>query len=230
MLFKNTDFLNPLNSKLFAELKLIQGLEKEVEGLQNACFLNFEEVPKLSDFIIGVYPKAEIIFKIYDKLARSSAYTQIAVSDIEALKQNIGKRIELVGQSTNLYKNIDKRGDEYAFLNFGRYPNQTVQLTFWPRTIMNTIAKIGFNLSHFEYVWLRVIGIPYLSPPNKDGKVYINLDIERLGQIEIIDSVSAENILQKMRNKEHAEVSIKDPNIDPNLVKNWWLQPWIKYI
>jgi len=233
LLFKNTDFVNPINSSIFQELSTIQGLEKAVTGIRNACFLDFDEIPSLHEFLSGNYKQADVN-KILLPPERTSAYTQLDASDVERLRKFCNKKVEIIGQTNNLFQSKDRNGDDYAFLNFGKHPNQTLQLTFWPRQSMNAIIKLGIDLKKYENKWVKVIGIPYLSQPSKDGKVYVNLDIDRIGQIEIIDFDIAEPILQQILSEKHKRMlaqTEKKNTATTNLQQqnkptsnNWWEQ------
>jgi hypothetical protein len=56
ILFKRDDFLNPLQSQLIKQIILIPELKPLTENFIQCCFLDFEKIPKINDFISGNFP------------------------------------------------------------------------------------------------------------------------------------------------------------------------------
>lgn len=126
LLFKSQDFASWQNSPLIRELLAITEIKPLVERLIGCCYLPFDKLPSLTEFIAGSF--------VYDKNAAGaisitrSQYTIISAREKGNLLEHFGEKIEVVGRISGKHTGITTSGSPYMFLNFGSYPSQTFAL------------------------------------------------------------------------------------------------------
>ena len=179
LLFKSKDFADLQNSSLIQDLSAIPVIKPLVERLVGCCYLDFEKVPSLKDFLTGNF--------IYDKSAvgtisiTRSQYAIIDATKRGSLMEHVGVKVEVVGKISGKHTGTTYNGSSYIFLNFGIFPNQTFTLVVWQEGITALTAK-GMSPSSLIGKYVSVTGIigSFERKPQ--------MSIEQASQIQVLSS------------------------------------------
>jgi hypothetical protein len=165
ILFQRKDFLDPLSSPLIRDLKKIPSLATLAEKFQAICFLDFNKIPSLSEFISPSYvpPKpiarprpAPTIAKI--PIEYITQYEVVLAGDRSALIARVGEKLEVVGQITDYKKGITRRNQPYMFLNFGDWRKKAFCLVMWADGL-DMMQASGVRPDSLVRKWVSVTGM-----------------------------------------------------------------------
>jgi hypothetical protein len=167
ILFKRSDFLDPLFSPLINDLKQIPSLRTLAEKFQAICFLDFDKTPSLSEFISTAYtppPPPQPIAKprrpaqTAKRVEYITQYEVVLAEDTDTLLSKVGEKIEIVGQITNSHRGISRRNQPYMFLNFGDWRKGSLYLVLWADAL-DLFQTNSINPSSFATKWVSVTGM-----------------------------------------------------------------------
>lgn len=184
ILFKSTDYANLRTSRLIKELLAIPELKLLTERLIGCCYLNFDKIPSLIDFISGNFA--------YDKnVAGKISITrhQYLIFDAKSrgsILEHFGEKVEIIGKIDGIKSSKTKYGDSYCFLNFGFFPNHTLTLVIWKEGISALLAK-GIQPSSLVGKYVSITGI-ISSYGNKP-----QITVELPSQIQILNGQAEAN-------------------------------------
>ena len=190
ILFRSQDYADLQHSSLIQDLSAIPELKSYVERLIGCCYLEFDKVPSLKDFLSGNFS--------YNKSAigtiniTRSQYEIIDASKKGSLLEHFGEKIEVVGRISGKHSGSTYHGSPYMFLNFGLYPNQTFTLVIWQEGISALTAK-GMSPNSLVGKYVSATGVisSYGGKPQ--------MIIEQPTQIQILTSESEAN--QRLKQK-----------------------------
>lgn len=190
ILFRSQDYADLQNSSLIQDLSSLPELKSLVERLIGCCYLDFDKVPSLKDFLSGNF--------IYNKSAvgtiniTRSQYEIIDATKKGSILEHFGEKIEVVGRISGKHSGLTYHGSSYMFLNFGLYPNQTFTLVIWQEGISALTAK-GMSPNSLVGKYVSVTGVisSYGGKPQ--------MIIEQPTQIQILASESEVN--QRLKQK-----------------------------
>lgn len=190
ILFRSQDYADLQNSSLIQDLSSIPELKSLVERLIGCCYLDFDKVPSLKDFLSGNF--------IYNKSAvgtiniTRSQYEIIDATKKGSILEHFGEKIEVVGRISGKHSGLTYHGSSYMFMNFGLYPNQTFTLVIWQEGISALTAK-GMSPNSLVGKYVSVTGVisSYGGKPQ--------MIIEQPTQIQILASESEVN--QRLKQK-----------------------------
>ena len=190
ILFRSQDYADLQHSSLIRDLSSIPELKLFVERLIGCCYLDFDKVPSLKDFLLGNFN--------YNKSAvgtiniTRSQYEIIDATKKGSILEHFGEKIEVVGKISGKYSGLTYHGSSYIFLNFGLYPNQTFTLVIWQEGISSLTTKgIPPNSLVGKYVSVTGVISSYGGKPQ--------MIIEQPTQIQILASESEVN--QRLKQK-----------------------------
>jgi hypothetical protein len=191
ILFRSQDYADFQHSSLIQDLSAIPELKSYVERLIGCCYLEFDKVPCLKDFLSGNFS--------YNKSAigtiniTRSQYEIIDSKKSGSILEHFGEKIEVVGKISAIKSSKTKYGDPYTFLNFTySWPNHTFTLVIWQEGISALTAK-GKSPSSLIGKYVSVTGVisSYCGKPQ--------MIIEQPTQIQILTSESEAN--QRLKQK-----------------------------
>jgi len=158
VLFCASDFADPEGSSLLRDLESIQQLAPLVVRFRGVCKLEFNDVPRLAQFISGEFSWPSVTVAPSARPAPRSQYVVLDASKAGSLKEHIGERVEVIGLITQARRGYTKFGQPYVFLNFGFYPQQTFMLALWSQAL-NAFQQAGIAPSSLEQRWVKVTGV-----------------------------------------------------------------------
>jgi serine/threonine protein kinase len=167
ILFKRNDFLDPLSSPFIDDLKQIPSLRTLAEKFQAVCFLGFDKIPSLSEFISVGYtlpppPKPLAKPRRPTPTARPVEYItqyEVVLADNTAdIQSKIGEKLEIVGQITASHRGVSRRNQPYMFLNFGDWRRNSFYLVLW-EDALDLFRTSGIQPSAFVNKWVSVTGM-----------------------------------------------------------------------
>jgi hypothetical protein len=156
ILFKSKDFANLQQSELIQDLSIIPEIKPYVERLIGCCYLDFNQIPTLKDFLNGNFK--------YDKTALGtinisrSQYEIVDATNRGSLLEHFGDKIEVIGRISGKHIGSTFNGAPYMFLNFGLYPHQTFTLVIWQEGI-SLLNVMGISPSSLVGKWVSVTGV-----------------------------------------------------------------------
>lgn len=201
ILFKSQDFADLQNSALISDLSAIPEIKPLIERLIGCCYLEFEKIPTLKDFLSGNF--------LYNKSAAGtisinrSQYLIFDASKIGSILEHFGEKVEVVGKIGAIKSSTTKYGDPYTFLNFGgAWPNHTFTIVIWQEGLAALKAN-GISPSSLVGKWVSVTGV-IASYGNKPQTV-----VELAAQIQILASETEAN--QRLKFKPTPKQAIRTP-------------------
>lgn len=179
ILFKSQDYADLQNSILIQEISLIPELKPLIERLIGLCYLDFEKVPSLKDFLAGtfIYDK-NIVGKI--SISRSQ-YLVLDGSKSSSILEHFGEKVEIVGRIDAFRSAKTRLGKPYVFLNFGVWPNQTFTLVVWSEGLA-ALQQNNISPESLKNKWISVTGV-VSSYENKP-----QMTVEVAAQIQLLSN------------------------------------------
>lgn len=191
ILFRSQDYADLQNSSLIQDLLSIPELKQLVERLIGCCYLDFDKVPSLKDFLSGNFN--------YNKSAAGtinitrSQYELIDGRKSGSILEHFGEKVEVIGKISAIKSARTKYGDPYTFLNFTySWPDHTFTIVIWQEGIAALTAK-GMSPTSLVGKFVSVTGIigSYSGKPQ--------MIIEQPTQIQILANESEAN--QRLKQK-----------------------------
>ncbi|KAB7731740.1 hypothetical protein F5984_05810 [Rudanella paleaurantiibacter] len=179
ILIKNTDIANLSVSPLMQELSAITELKPLVDRFKGICYLSFDQVPTLNEFLEGAFTYSTT--NTGTITVRSSQYAVLDGRKKGSILEHFGERVEVIGRIDALRESKTRYGAPYVFLNFGVYPNQTFTVVIWSDGLEQLSAK-GLSINSFKGKWVSVTGVvgSYKEVPQ--------IAVETISQIQILDN------------------------------------------
>ena len=199
ILFKRSDFLDPLSSPLIDDLKQIPNLRTLAEKFQAICFLEFDKIPLLQEFISVSYippPPPKPLAKPRPTTPSAkpveyiTQYEVVLAEDTSTIRSNVGEKLEVVGQITASKRGISRRNQPYMFLNFGDWRKKSFYLVLW-EDALDLFQTSGIQPSSFVNKWVSVTG----------------MITEYNGRPQIVVEMSSQ--IQKLSDKQEAHWRVK---------------------
>lgn len=178
ILLTANDFIDPGNSRAFADLKAIPALARDTTNLASICVASVKSVPALEDFLAAKnIPAAAIIIRTPSEgkaakkeAAYVGAYDVVDASSFALVSKQVGNRVELVGKVTKIHTGTTKYGKPFCFIFFDS-SRQSVKLNIWSEGM----AKLSSAPSQaWVGTWLSAQG---LVDPAYSGKYGTSLSI-----------------------------------------------------
>lgn len=140
ILLRANDFKDPAASKILAEIRQISNLARDVQNFIAVCAGELNDVPTLSDFLVGKGIPAVGLKKPSLKEAGAPAgyisqYPVLNACDYAAFARSIGKMVELVGKVVEVSEKKTRHGKPYIFINFSYWNGQCVKLNIWSEAL-----------------------------------------------------------------------------------------------
>lgn len=159
-LFKKSDFADLQNSNLIHDLSSIPELSQLVKRFIGVCYLEFEKVPTLSNFLNGNFSFPSVELNQLKKIEISrSQYLVLDGTSKGSILEHVGERVEVIGKVTAIRFGKTRFGAPYAFLNMGgSYPNHTFTIVLWSETI-TALKNIGISPPDYTNNWTSVTGV-----------------------------------------------------------------------
>lgn len=172
ILFKKSDFADLQNSNLIHDLSAIPELSQLVKRFIGVCYLEFEKVPTLSNFLNGNFSFPSVELNQLKKIEISrSQYLILDGTAKGSTLEHVGERVEVIGKVTAVRFAKTRFGAPYAFLNMGgSYPNHTFTIVLWSETIA-ALKNIGISPPDYTNNWTSVTGV--ISQYNGQTQIYV---------------------------------------------------------
>jgi len=192
ILFRSCDYGDLQHSPLIDDLKSIAEIKPLVERLIGCCYLDFEKVPSLKDFLSGKFNYSNSTVGTIS-ITRSQ-YEIIDATQKGSLLERVGERVEVVGRIFGKKLGVSRHDSPYIFLNLGGgYPNQTFTLVLWQKGI-DAFASKGISPDSLDKKYVSATGVisKYDGKPiyDDDGKPIYDpkpeMIIEQATQIQIL--------------------------------------------
>lgn len=172
------DFLDPVNSKAFADLKAIPGLAQQAENLAKICLSDISKVPSLDDFRNGRNIPNVVLAAQPVSLTRATAaasyvgaFDVVDGSSYAAMLAQVGNKVEIVGRITKVHSGKTKYGRPYCFVFFNE-SKQGVRVNIWS----DGLKKLATAPSEsWVGTWLSVQGL--VDPPYTSGRYGTSVSI-----------------------------------------------------
>ena len=193
------DFIDPASSAVFADLRAIPALVRDVANLASICTGPMQSVPILEDFLAARnIPAATIITRVksgaaaVDKKAPYvGAYDVLDANDFALVARQVGNRIELVGRVTRVHSAKTKYGKPYCSVFFDN-SKQVVRLNIWSEGL----AKLSdAPCQTWQGIWLSVQGLVNPIYSNQHG-TSVSITITSNSQIRKITETDARHRLR----------------------------------
>jgi len=185
ILFKSQDFADLQNSSLIKDLSAITEIKPLIERLIGCCYLDFEKVPNLQDFLSGNFTYN--ISAAGTISINRSQYLILNANEVNSILEHFGEKVEVVGKIGEIKSSTTKYGDPCTFLNFGgAYPYHTFTIVLWQEGLA-ALAANGINPATFVGMWVSVTGV--ISSYNRKPQTVVELAT----QIQILSGETEAN-------------------------------------
>lgn len=201
ILFTASDYVDPANSPVFAELRAIPGLDKDAENLARICGAPVGSVPTLEDFLAGRNIPAVVITIVRPvgaptpagPAAYIGAYDVLDAEDFDAVMRYVGDRIELIGLITDVRVDKTRHGKPYVFINFGNWRGRTTKINIWPEGL----AKLSSHPdTSWVGKWVSVTGLVDAPYSNRRYRyTHLSITLTEANQLRKISAMEAKRRL-----------------------------------
>ncbi|OOO18568.1 hypothetical protein BS627_17535 [Agrobacterium salinitolerans] len=172
------DFLDPVKSNAFADLKAIPSLATQAENLAKICLSDISKVPSLDDFRSGRnIPNVILATQPVSQTRAAAAASYVGAFDVvdgasyAAMLAQVGNKVELVGRITKIHAAKTKYGRPYCFVFFNE-SKQGVRVNIWSDGLKKLTAA---PTESWVGTWLSVQGL--VDPPYTSGRYGTSLSI-----------------------------------------------------
>jgi len=172
------DFLDPVKSTAFADLKAIPSLTIQAENLAKICLSDISKVPSLDDFrngrnIPNIILAAQPVSQTRAAAAASyvGAFDVVDGSSYAAILAQVGNKVELVGLITKVHAAKTKYGRPYCFIFFNE-SKQGVRVNIWSDGLKKLASA---PTESWVGTWLSVQGL--VDPPYTSTRYGTSLSI-----------------------------------------------------
>lgn len=176
ILFKSQDFADLKRSQLIQDLSTLPELLPLVKKIITCCYLNFADLPNLTDFLAGNFISTPTNVPITLAIPRNP-YLILDANKQKVLLEHFGEKVEVVGkisgEDRTSHRTRTKKGAPYMYLTFGIPPKHTFTIALKK----GSIAAASLTGKYVSVV--GVIGSYYKKP---------QMIIEQLPQIQILEN------------------------------------------
>ncbi|OOG66717.1 hypothetical protein B0E45_26120 [Sinorhizobium sp. A49] len=172
------DFLDPVKSTAFADLKAIPSLTAQAESLAKICLSDISKVPSLEDFRNGRnIPNIILAARPVSQTRAAAAASYVGAFDVvdgesyTAMLAQVGNKIELVGRITKVHAAKTKYGTPYCFIFFNE-SKQGVRVNIWSEGLKKLASA---PTQSWVGTWLSVQGL--VDPPYTSTRYGTSLSI-----------------------------------------------------
>lgn len=155
LLFRQSDFRNPEQSALLAELERDPDLRQDARNFRRLCSLSLTSVPQLNDFTSGILPVG------LDAVSRPAIvrhpYPVVDASDRLVMLNHVGQRVTAVGRIAEVKLLLTRHGKPMAFVNFADWRTGCFAVVLWSEALDLFVAQ-GIFLDELEGEWVKVTG------------------------------------------------------------------------
>ncbi len=200
------DFLDPLNSKAFADLKAVPGLAQQAENLAKICLSDISKVPSLEDFRNGrSIPNIVLAAQPVSQTRAAAAASYVGAFDVvdgasyTAMLAQVGNKVEIVGCITKVHSGKTKYGRPYCFVFFNE-SKQGVRINIWSDGLKKLASA---PTESWVGTWLSVQGL--VDPPYTSGRygTSLSVTITSNSQLRKITATEAKHRLASPRSTEN---------------------------
>ena len=172
------DFLDPVKSAAFADLKAISSLTAQAENLAKICLSEISKVPSLDDFRNGRnIPNIILASQPVSQTRAAAAASYVGAFDVvdgesyTAMLAQVGNKVELVGRITRVHTGKTKYGRPYCFLFFNE-SKEGVRVNIWSDGLKKLASA---PTESWVGTWLSVQGL--VDPPYTSTRYGTSLSI-----------------------------------------------------
>lgn len=203
ILFETTDYLAPLGSALFNELKRNPRYSQQISALQQICLSDFDAIPSADGYIgfKAVQTTGEAVTQSQTiTISYKGNYPVVSATDIASVKTHVGDVVEIVGRIYNTKDGISRKHKPYCFVNFtGWLPGSTTfRLVLWSK-ILDQFTQMGIGdiSGRFSGQFISITGL-VVEFTNKWGTSY-QIVPQQAKSLLIISSAEADFRLGKTK-------------------------------
>ena len=192
ILFRANDFTDPGGSAAFAALASNSSLSTEIKNFAAVCASALEKTPSLADFVAGrLIPSASVQLKGVAKagVGRASyiaAHTVLDATEYRACLRNVGNRVEVIGEITNVKEALDKNGKPFVFINFSDWRGNAFKVSIWASGLAKLTERPDRS---WVGKWLSVVGL--MEPPFGPS-AHITIAVSSTGQMTLLPPAEAQ--------------------------------------
>jgi serine/threonine protein kinase len=195
LLFKQSDFADPLSSPVFGELISLSAVRTHAERLRDIALGKYEEVPILSDFMAGTFKVTPRPVTARPTPVRPQFQVLEATARATLVSQE-GFIVTLVGRITGAYTGRTYRGQPYLFLNFGDYRVGAFTLILWSESL-RLFSKLGVDPEGFKGEWVSVTGMISVYRARGGGRnPQPQIVVEMPSEIQVVTERAAKDVLR----------------------------------
>ena len=196
VLFETTDYVAPLGSAIFNELKADVRYSQQIAALQQICLSDFDAIPPADNFIgfkaVITAPQAAAQAGPIQVWYKGNYPVADAVA-LAKIKGYEGHVVEIVGRVYDVHRGITRQGKPYYFINFARWQRgkASFRLVVWSE-VLQMFAAMGVpTLNHrFKGQYISVTGL-VVKFSNQNGVSY-QIVLQKPTAISVISSDAAD--------------------------------------
>ena len=185
ILFQRADFLPPFETPLLTQLRQMNGVP-QIPQLLHWLRSNLDDLPSYVDFISGKQFQASTVSPAPRITPKLRQYDLLNGMDSRLLLSREGDTVEVLAKVMDVYSGIDKRGNEYQFLNAGDHRAGCFTVVIWPG-----VLKTFKGYPAFEGKWIRVVGLLMKNAKRNSYQARPEIHLERFNDIKILDQAQA---------------------------------------
>ena len=197
IIFSASDLNDPLRSAAFEDAIKVSGCTQDVENFIQICKASLEQVPTLEDFLAnrsipvvgsderGLRPKASRVQPVY-----VGAFDAVDAREYDLVKRYVGKRVEMIGQITEVKEGRTRKGKPYIFINFGHWRGRIAKINIWSDGLVKLNTKPNVLWSN---KWVSVTGLvdPLYTSKHSNKYTHLSITVTEANQLHIISEAEA---------------------------------------
>ncbi len=188
ILFETTDYIAPLGSALFNELKANPNYSQTIAALQKICLADFELIPTVDDYAKFNIAQTTDYNSQPIEIWYKGNHPVVNAVDITNIQKHDGDVVEIVGQICEVKRLSTRNKRPYCFINFRPWAaHQTsFRIVLWS-TVLKQFADMGIPSveERFKNRYISLTGL-LVKFTNENGTSY-QIIPSNANSISIID-------------------------------------------
>ena len=158
LLFRASDFEEPDNSSLLAELQGMAGVQHLAVDFRDVCRNRISDTPSLSEFLVREIPRGVTQPRTLKAVHAGNRYPIIDAANRGKLLQHVGDMVRVIGQIIDIKHGSTFSGKPYVFLNFGDYRQGDMTLIAWSDAL-ELFGQQNISPNRYLNQWVSVRGL-----------------------------------------------------------------------
>jgi predicted Ser/Thr protein kinase len=159
LLFQQSDFLNPSDSKLLKRFEKSCIAPKLITKFRHICQSPIGNIPSLEEFLEkprilrGISPPSEV-----HTFQTTSIAHVLSSEKLEVIIDSVGSVVTIVGEVTEVFHGTSNAGGEHIFINFGNWQENCFTAVIWGKVLAD-LEQFNIQIDNLVGKWVSIGGL-----------------------------------------------------------------------